>query len=309
MLSPFCLRTLASLCGALPDVAWTCHCIRVSTHNEYNKQIREIPVAAMTGFIQNMIWNSVEGFVEAGKRTAGGYAGDALIKVGDAIENGGRSVGTGLERKVSGYGTSISGQGYQGKSSSAPKKKPLPAPSRPSAPKRSNSSPAATPPANIKRIGPASSTPLGAKKIPSSVKPAQNALSNGVSSGKSTVGAGIGGAKSALGSTVKAASTTNLNKTAKSLPKPYPNNTSFGSASTHYSQAFPTEKKTAVKPGAPKPFQPPKDNSLAKKAVSPYPGTNTRPGEASRTPVRRKFKPMERAAPQAEHGKMQHIAI
>lgn len=49
----------------------------------------------MAGFIQNMIWNSVEGFVEAGKRTVGGYAGDALIKAGDAIEKGGRSVGTG----------------------------------------------------------------------------------------------------------------------------------------------------------------------------------------------------------------------
>lgn len=50
----------------------------------------------MTGFIQNLIWNQVEGFVEAGKRTVGGYAGDALIKAGDAIENSGRSVGGGM---------------------------------------------------------------------------------------------------------------------------------------------------------------------------------------------------------------------
>ena len=49
----------------------------------------------MASFIQNILWNSVEGFVEAGKRSAGGYAGDALIKAGDLIENGGRSVGTG----------------------------------------------------------------------------------------------------------------------------------------------------------------------------------------------------------------------
>ncbi|KAF1949274.1 hypothetical protein CC80DRAFT_275501 [Byssothecium circinans] len=50
---------------------------------------------AMASFIQNMLWNSVEGFVEAGKRTAGGYAGDALIKAGDLVENSGRSVGNG----------------------------------------------------------------------------------------------------------------------------------------------------------------------------------------------------------------------
>lgn len=44
-------------------------------------------------FVQNILWNSVEGFVEAGTRTAGGYAGDALIKAGDLIESGGRGVG------------------------------------------------------------------------------------------------------------------------------------------------------------------------------------------------------------------------
>ena len=47
----------------------------------------------MTSFIQNMLWNSVSGFVEAGTRTVGGYAGDALIKAGDMVEGGGRAVG------------------------------------------------------------------------------------------------------------------------------------------------------------------------------------------------------------------------
>lgn len=47
----------------------------------------------MAGFIQNILWNSVEGFVEAGTRSVGQYAGDALIKAGDAIENTGRGVG------------------------------------------------------------------------------------------------------------------------------------------------------------------------------------------------------------------------
>ena len=46
-------------------------------------------------FVQNILWNSVSGFVEAGTRTAGGYAGDALIKAGDLIENSGRSIGNG----------------------------------------------------------------------------------------------------------------------------------------------------------------------------------------------------------------------
>ena len=49
----------------------------------------------MGEFIKNIIWSSVEGFVEAGTRTAGEFAGNALIKAGDAIEGGGRSVGNG----------------------------------------------------------------------------------------------------------------------------------------------------------------------------------------------------------------------
>ena len=52
----------------------------------------------MAGFIQNIIWNSVEGFVDAAKKTGGEYAGNALIKAGDMIEEGGRSVGGGTHR-------------------------------------------------------------------------------------------------------------------------------------------------------------------------------------------------------------------
>jgi hypothetical protein len=54
----------------------------------------------MAGFIQNILWNSVEGFVEAGTRTAGEYAGNALIKAGDMIENGGRGVGNSTNSKT-----------------------------------------------------------------------------------------------------------------------------------------------------------------------------------------------------------------
>lgn len=48
----------------------------------------------MAGFVKNIIWNSVSGFVEEGTRSAGEYAGNALIKVGDSIENSGRGIGT-----------------------------------------------------------------------------------------------------------------------------------------------------------------------------------------------------------------------
>jgi hypothetical protein len=45
-------------------------------------------------FVTNIISNSINGFVEAGTRSLGGYAGDVLIKAGDVIENTGRSVGS-----------------------------------------------------------------------------------------------------------------------------------------------------------------------------------------------------------------------
>jgi len=54
----------------------------------------------MAGFVQNLLWNSVSGFVENAKRTGGEYAGNALIKAGDMIEGGGRSVGGGKPVQV-----------------------------------------------------------------------------------------------------------------------------------------------------------------------------------------------------------------
>jgi hypothetical protein len=62
-----------------------------SPPNNSNRKVYKF--TKMAGFIQNILWNSVEGFVEAGTRTAGEYAGNALIKAGDLIENGGRGVG------------------------------------------------------------------------------------------------------------------------------------------------------------------------------------------------------------------------
>lgn len=72
-------------------VSFTVPLQAVSVSGSRNLNTRQ----TMAGFIQNIIWNSVEGFVEAGKKSAGEYAGNALIKAGDMIENGGRSVGNG----------------------------------------------------------------------------------------------------------------------------------------------------------------------------------------------------------------------
>jgi len=278
-------------------------------------------------FVSNIIWNSVEGFVEAGTRTAGGYAGDALLKAGDLVEGAGRSVGTGIERTASGYGSKISGG--------------APAPTianKPAAVKRSHSSPASSKAATR---GPTSKTPLGANKYPggrqitagakSTVGGAQKTV-GGVRSGaqraiggvgQKTIG-GVGGAQKAIGSVAKT----------NPLPKAYPNNVPYGTSvkpssatkttpiSTNLSTPYPgtstlpsannTGKKTAVRPGgAPKPFNP--TNTLAGAKTGPdekkpYPGTNTLPGQAGKTPVR-KYKPLERMKPVAEKGKMQHFAV
>jgi hypothetical protein len=95
-----------------------------------------------------------------------------------------------------------------------------------------------------------------------------------------------------------AASTAN-----KSLPKPYPETNGLPKT------AYPTDKKTAVRSGQPKPFTPPVEQKKPdpKKA---YPGTNTLPGQ-SRTPVQQqKYKPLPKLGPQVGQGQtMQHIAI
>jgi len=294
----------------------------------------------MTGFISNIIWNSVEGFVDAGKRTAGEYGGNALIKAGDMIENSGRSVGNGIEKKASGYGTAITGQTYK------PSANPLPSTARKPAMKRSNSTPASSKPAT-------SGVPLGAKKYPGSnqvqgavggakktvggvnktvgsVTGSGQKATSGVTSNASKVTGGVvGRANSTIGGLPSAASkapgsvvgggqkalngatrsippfkgpgaTSTANK---SLPKPYPETNGLPKP------AYPTDKKTAVRSGQPKPFTPPVEQKKPdpKKA---YPGTNTLPGQ-SRTPVQQqKYKPLPKLGPQVGQGQtMQHIAI
>ncbi|KAF2625053.1 hypothetical protein BU25DRAFT_346728 [Macroventuria anomochaeta] len=290
----------------------------------------------MAGFIQNILWNSVEGFVDAAKKTGGAYAGDALIKAGDMIEGGGRSVGGGIERAATGYGSKLSGQTYQPSSAS----KALPSTARKPAVKRSNSMPANTKPSGSVAggrsiAGPTSNVPLGAKKT---VGGAKKAVGGGASkpvgglvggatrsvgglAGGATksVGGLAGGATKATGGVVNNATKgvggivsgaskpihhigSNAQKAVpQGLPKPY-NSTTAGSS---YTNPYPTAKQAPVKPGMSKPFTPPQEN---KSEPKPYPGTNTLPGQGGKTPVKRTYKPAPTLGSQVAPGqKMTHI--
>lgn len=280
-------------------------------------------------FVQNILWNSVSGFVEAGTRTAGGYAGDALIKAGDVIENSGRSVGNGLERRASSYGKGIAGQGYQNTGSPG---KALPSTARKPALKRSNSSPASTTavpkakPANVKALGPTSKTPIGANKYAGG-RPANNATKAITGASKGVTGGIVGGVGAQKTLTNTASKATNntfgaakgaAGSATRNLPKPFPNNPSNNAASKtsgsmntlprpYNTPSFPgSDKKTAVKPGQPKPF----NAQAAKKPdeKKPYPGTNTLPGQGTRAPVK-KYKPLPTMGGTADKGKVQHITV
>ena len=217
--------------------------------------------------ISNIISNSVSGLVEAGTRTVGGYAGDALIRAGDMIEDKGAGVGRsayrvplcldaeltnfpGLENAAAGYGTKISGQapapGALGGLPKAPvpKKKPL---------QRSNSTPAASLPSASK-----------AKALPSTAASAATATANKAGSAaagsakKATSTArlpstalpktAIGGVRGAVGGPLseKAESDTEAQrrkqrkkKKTRELPKPYPNSVPYPTAKA----ALPEAKK------------------------------------------------------------------
>ncbi|KAF2027222.1 hypothetical protein EK21DRAFT_72353 [Setomelanomma holmii] len=268
----------------------------------------------MAGFIQNILWNSVEGFVEAGTRSAGEFAGNALIKAGDLIENGGRGVGTSIEKKATGYGGAISGQTYK------PSAKALPSTARKPVMKRSNSLPASNKPTTgtSKSVGP---RPVGANKYPggNQVNGAEKAVTGGIRSSKSTAGSVTSGGQKALGGVtggVVGGGSKALNGAASSFkpagPKPaaYPRSNSL--PKPYNSSAFPSEKKTVVRPGQPEAFTPPVEQKKAADAgKKAYPGTNQIPRSGSRVPVQKqRLKPLPRLGPQVGQGQtMTHIAI
>ncbi|KAF2108415.1 hypothetical protein BDV96DRAFT_605778 [Lophiotrema nucula] len=261
-------------------------------------------------FVQNILWNSVEGFVEAGTRTAGGYAGDALIKAGDLIENGGRGVGGSIERAATGYSTKISGQPPSAGSKSKP---------RPGA-ARSNSSPAST------KAG--SRVPIGGKKYPGGnigggpQKQITSGAKSAVGGAQKSIGGAVGGAPKALGGAQKTAGASIqkgvgiVGSGAKSLPKPFPNSNSssvpLGGSKTNApkpnnASGYPSEKKTAVSAYKPKPFVPPQEQKKSEKSTG---GKPSYPGAGGKTAVRAgQYKPMPRLAGTAERGKVEHIAV
>lgn len=112
-----------------------------------------------------------------------------------------------------------------------------------------------------------------------------------------SVGGLAGGASKGIGGVVNGAS-----KSIGGLPKPYDST----AAASSYTNPYPTAKKSAVKPGQSKPFTPPQANKSAT-APKPYPGTNTLPGQGSKTPVK-KYKPAPTLGSQVQPGqKMTHI--
>ncbi|KAH9861771.1 hypothetical protein J1614_011524 [Plenodomus biglobosus] len=232
-----------------------------------------------------------------------------------------------IEKKATNYGSSISGQTYQ------PSPKALPSTARKPVVKRSNSLPASSTLANsgTKAIP---LTPLGGKRYPGTNQANGSAIKavtgGGISRAKSTTSssttrASKGIPNTATGSRQKAlprATTTSSSFTTKKTPPtptytptkpPPPNNPN----TTIFPRAPPpTTPKTAVKPFAPKPFVAPVAHSKTADAKPrPYPGTNTLPGQASKTPVsapqkKKMMKPVPRLGPQVQAGqKMMHIAI
>jgi hypothetical protein len=212
---------------------------------------------------------------------------------------------TGIEKKATSYGTSISGQSYQ------PSPKALPSTARKPVIKRSNSTPASNKPTT----GVPKS--LGANKYPGTnqVNGAKKAVTAGTGMAKTTVGSMTGGATKPLGSVTGGATKTLGGVGQKALPKPYPS-TRSNSLPKPYNSTIPlssSEKRSIVRPGQPKPFTPPvaqKKPDVGKKA---YPGTNTIPGQGSRVPVqnqKQRLKPLPRMGAQVGEGqKMVHLAV
>ncbi|KAF2743822.1 hypothetical protein M011DRAFT_528787 [Sporormia fimetaria CBS 119925] len=253
----------------------------------------------MAGFIQNILWNSVEGFVEAGKRSAGDYVGDALIKAGDMIEDGGRGLGGKIQRSASQYGEKISGKKYDGPSPSSMTG------TKKAVTTRSRSMPAA--------IGTRKAITAGTKTTKALPTTATKQITNGPARKQLTNGTAKKSATAAVSKGLVPPQSTGpraVKKTPatanKNIPKPYPNNVPYGASKTPSNvggykapgtpNAYPTSKKTAVKPGRPQPF--------AVKNETAAPEKKAYPGQGSRTPV----KP-QRYGPTADRGKVQHIPL
>lgn len=210
---------------------------------------------------------------------------------------------TGIEKKATGFGTAIGGA-----PSKAPSAKALPSTARRPAAHRSSSLPANTKP----KAPVGSGVPLGAKKTPAGA-------AAGAAAVKRAGGAGVSGAKSTAGGALPkftpkpfngvsksySTSTGKPNASTSSLPKAYPSSAA-GGAGNALPKPYPgAGSKTPVRPGQSKPFSPaPKVNvGGGGGGAKPYPGTNTLPGQADKTPVK-KYKPVPRYEPPVKAGEV-----
>lgn len=244
-------------------------------------------------FISNIISNSVAGFVEASTRTAADYAGDALIRAGDLIENNGRSAGTSIERTASSYGDKLKGQGTVATTkANLPKTKAISGSKTSGAkkptPQRAYSSPASTQPK--KTAATTKKGPGTASKLESNVSTAKPAATKNRSPYPGTSGYPL--------------------KTNMSKPKPYPGTTTYPSnMDTSKPKPYPgtTTYPSQRDASKPKPYPKATSSKTNGSDPKPYPGTNTLPDSGKRIAV--KPKPPAPYKPPAKAGEYTHIRL
>ncbi|KAF2205045.1 hypothetical protein GQ43DRAFT_477705 [Delitschia confertaspora ATCC 74209] len=238
-------------------------------------------------FLGNIIQNSVNGFVDAGTKAVGGFAGDALIKAGDLIEQKGHAVGNNIEQAAASYGAKIAGEAVVKPPVSLPKPS-LPSSKQPKAlpaPKKSASgakvashsytSPLTTSKTggNVGRrpIAPGRThTPVGMNKYPGGNLNAKPVSSAGSTTGRKT----IGNAKAVAVKTAK-----------KPLPKPFNNNIPYPTA-----KANPNVNPGALPRVVPRnvrtPFKPKNNQRDRNQTQNELPRPNAYAGAGSKVAVR-----------------------
>ncbi|OCK94364.1 uncharacterized protein K441DRAFT_677567 [Cenococcum geophilum 1.58] len=250
-------------------------------------------------FISNIISNSVAGFVEAGTRTAGGYAGDAIIRAGDLIESTGRGVGTSVENAATSYGDKLKGQGTITTTKAYLPKTPTPKTKaitsgktsviHPTTLQRSCSSPASS---QAKKTA-----IIASKGADAASKPGSNPSTGQTALKKPTP---------------YASTSTNVPKSNSTKPKPYPGTTTHPSkVDAPKPKPYPgtTTYPSKVDSSKPKPYPGTASNPSRIYASSasnpkPYPGTTTYPNSGKKTAVKPAKKP---ATPAKTEGTFRHI--
>ncbi|OCL13384.1 hypothetical protein AOQ84DRAFT_111211 [Glonium stellatum] len=270
-------------------------------------------------FISNIISNSVAGFVEAGTRTAGGYAGDALIRAGDFIESAGQGIGTSVENAATSYASKVAGQGVVATKANLPKSQ------TPKTKAITSGKTSGTRPTTLQRSY-SSPAPSQSKKTPvTAIKGASTSTGKQVTPKKPTPFL-----------STSTSTSTNTSKPDSSLPKPYPGTTTYPSkvdapkpkpypgTTTYPSKVDAPKPKpypgTTTYPSKadsskPKPYlsttsNPSKTGALGPSDSKPYPGTTIYPNSGKKTAVKpAKKAPIPAKAPTKPEGTFNHIQL